>query len=398
MGDSRPGQTALASRDALDGTSAGDIPVGPLSIAFVSSHARHGGSERYLATLLKTLGPDWTNAVVVLERGPFVEELREGGERPQVIATSARPWGIIASAWRLRRLLSRSRPDLIHANGIKAALVAVIATAGKRMPVVWIKHDVSWDGWLSRLVGSRCAAIVTVSAFVARSLPASIQKKVRVIHNGIDPTAPDRREGRKRLLEATGESEPISPVCLVGRLDPSKGHAELLAAAPLLRDRFPRLRIVFIGGEDPVYPGYEETLELQARALEVDGIVHFLGYREDAHLLIAGCDVLVITSYANERGLGREAFAYVGLEALNAGTAVIAYADGGIPELLGDCGVLVPPGDLDGLTRELGELLADPERRSRLARSGRKRVRTKLSLGRNVLALTHVYAEIAQKA
>lgn len=396
MGDSRPGQTAVADQDAAPRRD-GSLPGGGYRIAFVSSHARHGGSERYLSTLLGTLGPKWTKSVVVLEEGPFVEELRSEGRHPKVVPTSARPWGILASAWRLRRLLVRNRPDLVHANGIKAALVSVIATAGRSIPVVWIKHDVSWDGWLSRIVGARCAAIVAVSAFVMRSLPASVQRKVRVIYNGIDPVGPDRLQGRERLLEAIGASEPIRPVCLVGRLDPSKGHEELLAAAARLRDRLPQLRIVFIGGEDPVYPGYESTLRERTRGLGVDDIVHFLGYRDDAYALIAGCDALVIASFANERGLGREAFAFVGLEALSAGTAVVAYEDGGIPELLEDCGVLIPPGDREGLARELASLLDDGERRRHLAECGQERVRTKLSLEGNVAALISVYDQVVQK-
>lgn len=380
--------------DCADDAENDGVPPAPLPVTFVSSHARRGGSERYLETLIEGLGADWVLDVVALEDGPFVDELRRVTGSLEIVPTSPRPWGLVHSAWKLRRLLRRRRPAVVHANGIKAALVTAMATVGTSIPVVWVKHDVSGDGWLAHLIAARCARVVAVSAFVSTTFSGRTRAKVQVIHNGIEPHGPDRKRGRRRLLAAISTSEPVQAVCMVGRLDPAKGHDELLSVTPQLASRQPGLRIVFIGGEDPVYPGYREILEQRAHELGVEEIVSFLGYRDDAKLLIAGCDVLVIASYANERGLGQEAFAFVGLEALVAGTPVVAYADGGIPELLCDCGVLVEPGNRTALREEIGALLGDRERRLELGRRGRESVRTRLSLERSVGALTRVYEAV----
>jgi glycosyltransferase involved in cell wall biosynthesis len=396
--DAPPREVAFETAVSAPGTAASEkSPASALEIAFVSSHARHGGSEHYFATLLEALDPGSIKEVVVLEQGPLVEEIERLGRRPTIIPTSHRPTGIFRSALRLRRLLRRSRPAVVHANGIKAALVSTIATTGTGIPFVWIKHDISRDGWLARLVAARCARVVAVSEFVASNFPARVRHKVEVIHNGIGPIEFTRAAGRRCLLEAIGESEPVKAVCLVGRLDPAKGHEELLSAVPRLRSRFPRLRVVFIGGEDPVYPGYEDVLRSRTRELGIEEWVRFLGYRDDARLLIAGCDALVIASYANERGLGQEAFAFVGLEALATGTPVVAYADGGIPELLGGCGVLVEPGNRAALAHELGRLFDDPSLCRKLRRSGRKRARTELALEQSVAALMDVYAAASKE-
>src|SRR5215211_7744255 len=92
-------------------------------VVFVSSHAKTGGSERYLETIVGELGPSWAKRVVSLEAGPLADRLRAAGVPVEALPTSARPWGILRSARRLRRVLSRERPAVVHANGIKAALV-----------------------------------------------------------------------------------------------------------------------------------------------------------------------------------------------------------------------------------------------------------------------------------
>jgi glycosyltransferase involved in cell wall biosynthesis len=91
--------------------------------------------------------------------------------------------------------------------------------------------------------------------------------------------------------------------------------------------------------------------------------------------------------------MGREGFPYVGLEAMAVGTPVVGYAHGGLPEMVGECGRLVPPGDRDALREAILELLRDPGLRERLADCARARVRTEFSLDRMVGAMKERYRE-----
>src|SRR5205814_5873889 len=116
------------------------------------------------------------------------------------------------------------RPAVVHANGVKAALVAVAAALGTRVPVVWVKHDFSWDGWLSRAVAWRCALVVGVSRAVLAAVPSH---RARPVPTGIDVPDVDRDAARRRLAELLQGEGPF--LMLVGRLHPVKGHAELLA-------------------------------------------------------------------------------------------------------------------------------------------------------------------------
>ena len=103
-------------------------------VMFVSSHARLGGEENYLARLLEELGPDWVTGVVALEDAPFVERLGAMGIPTEVIPTSARAPGLLRSALRLRGALRRSKPQVVHANGVKAAVVCAAATPAPASP------------------------------------------------------------------------------------------------------------------------------------------------------------------------------------------------------------------------------------------------------------------------
>ena len=121
-----------------------------LPVAFISPHARGGGSEQHLEWLIGALDPAWVRLVVSLEDGPLPRRASELGHATVVIATGNRYPGILLSAWRLRRALIRSRPKVVHASGVKAAAVAALATLATDIPLVWLKVDFSKDGRIAR--------------------------------------------------------------------------------------------------------------------------------------------------------------------------------------------------------------------------------------------------------
>ncbi len=129
----------------------------PVRVSFVSSHALGGGSERYLELLLGSLEPEWVAGVICLQDGPFVERLRSLGHSVEVVQTSGPGRASRCGAPRLRRALRRQAPDVVHANGVKAALAAGLATPGTGIPVLWLKHDFSWDGPLGAAGGAGAA-------------------------------------------------------------------------------------------------------------------------------------------------------------------------------------------------------------------------------------------------
>jgi glycosyltransferase involved in cell wall biosynthesis len=110
------------------------------------------------------------------------------------------------------------------------------------------------------------------------------------------------------------------------------------------------------------------ALEAQAAALGVAGRTHFLGVRDDVTSVLAALDVAAISSDFE----GTPLFA---LECMAARTPLVATAVGGLPALLGDDAVLVPPRDPAALAAGIDRLLADPALRATLAEAAAARAR-----------------------
>jgi len=366
----------------------------PVGVSFVSSHALGGGSERYLELLLDRLGEEWVSGVVLLAEGPFADRLRSLGYPVEVVRTPRRA-GILTAALRLRRTLSRQAPAVVHANGIKAALAVGIAMIGTGVPVLWLKHDFSWDGPLARLVAWRCRTVVAVSTAITTTFGPWLGRRVRVVPNGIPEYARDREGGREAIAELTGTSEGPT-VLLVGRLHPAKGQVELVEAAPLVLQRRPDASFVLLGDEDPTQRAYSARVRRRTAELGIDRQIVFAGHRGDALRVMSGSDVIVLPSVPDERGAGKEACPFALLEAMAVQTPVVAYAAGGIPEVLGDCGRLVEEGDRAALAEAIVDLVEDEDERRRAVACASERVRTRHSLEATAEAMRQVYRETAR--
>lgn len=362
--------------------------TGGVRVAVLSSHAQLGGSERYLETLLPEIA-DLVVDVVALEDGPFVQR---AGVPVHVLATGAGPAELLRSAWRLRRRLRAHGATVVHANGVKAALVAVLATLGSAHPrVLWLKHDFSWDGPLARAIAARCARVVGVSAAVVAGLPAARRD---VVLTGIAP-APEVAEEQARLLlrRAAGVPADAPVALLVGRLHPVKGHLHAFEAVRRASEQVPGLHLAVVGDVDSSQQAYAQRVRAAA-----DAHVTLLGARDDVRVLLAGADVVLVPSVVDERGMGREGFGMVPVEALAAGTPVVGYADGALPEVLGDCALLVAAGDHDALAAALVRVLQDAPLRQQLVACGRTRFAQAFGFDRMVRELRGRYAATAGSA
>jgi glycosyltransferase involved in cell wall biosynthesis len=360
-------------------------------IAFVSPFTIQGGAERYLSLLLNGLDRRWITRITFLADGPLVDDLRARGYPVEVVPTGPGPLSILRTAARVRRELRRLRPDVVHADGIKGALVSTLAVAGTGVPVVWLKCDFSRDGWLARAVARRCRSIAAVSRAVTETFRDGELEKTAVVPFGLPETAVAPERARSAVLALVGGgSGPV--VGLVGRLDPHKGHRELLAVLPRLRERHD-VRALFVGADDPAHRGYREQLAGEIAAAGLEDAVVMTGFRADSVELIAGSDALVIPSVTSRGGLGKEGFSLVALEAMGVGTPVVAYDHGGPPEVLGDCGLLVAPGDRDALAEAILRVLEEDDVRERLVRCGRRRARERFSLSEMIAAMETRYRE-----
>ncbi|HTT66025.1 MAG TPA: glycosyltransferase family 4 protein [Bryobacteraceae bacterium] len=279
-------------------------------------------------------------------------------------------------AGEIRTLAARYHADLIYVNGPRL-LPAVALSAGNARngpPVLFHSHSLL-EGPPRRLAGHALkrlrAAMVASCRFVAMPLlPYSGDRGIRVVYNGV-----------RRISMPAHVPEPAEfRIGMLGRISPEKGQADFLHAARVLRviqNAAPRFRFLICGAPlfgDPAARQYCASLQKLAEGLHVE----FAGWTEDVEAVLARLDLLVVPSTAVD------ATPRVILEAFAAGVPVIAFASGGIPEIVehGVTGFLVEERSPKALAFAIQDLLREPDRLRAAAEKARAKARTDFSLER----------------
>jgi glycosyltransferase involved in cell wall biosynthesis len=129
-----------------------------------------------------------------------------------------------------------------------------------------------------------------------------------------------------------------------------------------------------------------QQLEAQAETLGVTSRVHFLGRRMDVAELLKMADIYVHPA-------AFEGFGIAAAEALTAGKPVVASNVPGLAQVVGDAGILVPPGDVETLAAEVRTLINSPDRRQQLSRAAVERGR-QFSIETTVAAYIDLYRSV----
>jgi glycosyltransferase involved in cell wall biosynthesis len=212
----------------------------------------------------------------------------------------------------------------------------------------------------------RCECVVAISDFIRRdALTYGVRGDVvRTIPNAIAEPPGIRPERLTELRRGLG-LEPGQPVAaIIARIDPTKGHADAIEAFGSAARTLPGARLLVVGDGTA-----RAALEADIAARGLTGQVAMLGWRNDAREILELADVFIHPSR-------REPFGLAILEASAAGKPVVAYAEGGIPEVVanGETGILVEPGDRAALGEALAHLLSDREMSLAMGVAGRARV------------------------
>ena len=296
-------------------------------------------------------------------------------------------------------LLRRESVDVVHAHGQDAWILAGMARAVSRIPLVLTRHvlDEPTQTWRQG-VRARCAlaaarhcdALVAVSSATADRLSqvAGVPRsQIHVIRNGIQLERFDRPElaaRRTEIRSALGVAN--APLVLVlAALREGKGQDVLIDALPILHQRMPRARLVLAGSG-----GREQQLRRQAAPYGT--AVLFLGARPDVPELLAAADLVVLPSFS-------EALPTALIEAAAAGRPVVATCVGGIPDVVqhGRTGLLVPPGDAPALAKAMWDVLSAPDLAQTLGHAARRMAQERFSLGDQIDRTLALWSEVVSR-
>lgn len=338
---------------------------------FVAATGDPGGAELALETYLAHLPAGIEAHALVLSPGPLIERFAVTTGRPAAVAAmTGRPSAAraIAFARGLHAHLRRLRPAVVLATGIKAAVLCAPACRLAGVPLAWQKVDFG-DPRIERPLALACSGVIPVSAAVAAGLPA--RRRLEAV------PPPVRLDPAFRV----GDTRPPATIGSIGRLVPYKGHADVIAAAALLRARFPDVRVVIAGGADRSRPQHAAELRELARVAGIGDRVELLDHVDRVEDVYERLSIVVGATYRDEHGFGLEGFGAALAEAGWAGLPVVATRGGGTAEAVVDgvTGRLVPARDPAALAAAITGYLANPAAAADAGANGARRARETLA-------------------
>jgi glycosyltransferase involved in cell wall biosynthesis len=289
------------------------------------------------------------------------------------------PAGVLRALQRGRSFLRDFKPDLIHSHvfpaNMAARLLRISATAPRLISTVHNVYEGPW--WrmaayrLTDPLSSHTTAVSQAAADRYVRLKAVPADKCSVITNGIDTAEFAPSAERRASMRAEMDAGDKFIWLAAGRIVPAKDYPNLLHAFARVREGEPRARL-WIAGE-PTGPK-SGALQALAAKLGIEASVRLLGLCRDMPALFNAADGFVLAS-------AWEGMPLVVGEAMAMEKPVVATDVGGVRELAGDCGLIVPASSPDALAEAMLDVMRRaPEARGALGRAARERIAAHFSI------------------
>jgi glycosyltransferase involved in cell wall biosynthesis len=387
-----------------------------------------GGPARHVVWLTEGLQPAGFETLLVSGVVPPGEDdmsyvAAAAGVHPFIMSQMSREISVkdAVTIWKLFRLMSRERPDIVHTHTAKAGTVGRVAGlmyrafSTRRCRFVHTYHGHVFHSYYGKFKTSLFLAIERFLARFATDRIVTISEQQRreinevfrvgrreqfaVIPLGIDMSAyasgPDRRRQLRAELKL---SEDELLVGIVGRLTEIKNHRLFLEAAAWLKQTTgAKVRFVVIGDGN-----LRRGLEEQAKTLGLENDVSFLGTRTDPEYFYPALDIVALSSL-------NEGTPLTLIEGMANARPVVATAVGGVVDLLGACsapvdkaqgyeicerGLSVQSGDAQGFARALARLIEDQALRDSLGQRGLEFVTRNYAKERLLKDMAKLYREL----
>ncbi|MGI3785608.1 MAG: glycosyltransferase family 4 protein [Janthinobacterium lividum] len=280
----------------------------------------------------------------------FEQVLRRHGVQVVDLPFAGSPKDAAPTVRALWALCRAFRPDLIHAHMMSSALLAYPICKIRRIPLVTTMHN-SFDkhSFLMRL-GTVVVAVSGAERELLLSRGYPPHKVVTIINGPVDSPREEPVDNPPTLLKPS--------VITLSGLHPRKAVNDVITAFAGVAPGNPDWHLNIVGSGPQ-----RDELEAQARGMDLDGRIHFLGASANPRQLLEQAEIFATATLADPCPLTI-------MEARAAGCAIVGTEVGGIPETLdgGAAGLLVPAKDPTAMAEALQRLMGSPELRSALQR------------------------------
>ncbi len=349
-----------------------------------------GGAERQAVALAERMATRGHAVALLILRG---RQPQEWHTNLDLIRLNMRrnPASILAGLWKARHYLRDFHPDLIHSHTYPANMAArLLKIMSPGVAVLSTIHNVYEGGWLRMLayrltdgLSRHTTAVSQAAADRYVRLKAVPDRKFSVLANGIDimefAPSPERRN---RMREEMGAGDEFVWLT-AGRIVPAKDYPNLLRAFALVRDAVPSA-CLWIAGES-LGAG---SADIHTLAADLGASIRWLGLRRDMPALLDAADGFVLAS-------AWEGMPLVVGEAMAMEKPVVATDVGGVRELVGDAGVLVPAKSPESLAQAMLETMRKTnDERRKVGLAARERISARFSMDAKADEWEALYKEV----
>jgi glycosyltransferase involved in cell wall biosynthesis len=357
-----------------------------IHVLFFIRDLESGGTQRQILELIN--GLDKTRfriTLVTFYAGGFFAQELAGDTRVTVISLNKQGrWDNVGFLLRFWRLVREQHPDILHSYLLLPNLFCFLIGKATGTPVVWgLRSALEGVDWTDKLAFRLCALLSRWPDAVIVNSQAGKQyhirsgydpRKITVIPNGINTTRFQPDDSARHFLGTLADLPPnSSSIGMVARYDPVKDHPTFFAAAALLLKQRTDVRFICIGSGGA--PEYVLKLRQQVAQLGIEEYVLWVEECDDIPAAYNSLDIATLSSVS-------EGFPNVIGEAMACGVSCVVTDVGDAALIVGDLGVVVPPGNARALAAGwIVALAADP---SSMRAQRRQRIVEQFSVQRMV--------------
>lgn len=293
------------------------------------------------------------------------------------------------------RDITAKKFNVIQTHGYKADVIGFIIKMVKRLHWIAFAHGFTAENFkvksynlLDKVLLRKADVIIAVSESVKDILVGKNKgtKKIRVIHNAVDPADYVDGNSTENIRRKCGLASDLPLIGVIGRLSREKGQMYFLKAVKMCLKHHIGFQAVLIG------EGHDRTLLNEyIKKNDLGGNVKLAGYQKDIVSWYKTLDLLVLPSLS-------EGLPNVVLEAMLFNVPVIATDVGGVSNIInGENGILISPKRPDILSARMIELISDPDRRQRIINKAKADLYPKFSPSKRAKDIESVYNEVLRK-